>query len=63
MNQRISMNIDDLIELLKPHTKEVIMTTDKKTIDSFFDDKENVQSTRSIFKNGVTIHFLELESK
>jgi hypothetical protein len=65
------MKIDNLIELLKPNTKEVVLFLNKKTIDSFFEDieiddiyvttinVENPKNTRSIYRNGFTIHFLE----
>jgi hypothetical protein len=65
------MKIDNLITLLKPHTLETVLIIDKKTIDSFFDDieihedyiatfdVETLLDARSIYRNGVTIHFLE----
>ena len=68
------MKIDNLIELLKPHTTQAIITIDKKTIDSFFDELNNNSlnyatwknpdlnpiGIRAVCRNGVTIHFIEL---
>ena len=74
MKQITNMKIDKLIELLKPHTTEVIITIDKRTIDSFFDELNNNSwtyatwknpdpnpiGTRAVYRNGVTIYFIEL---
>lgn len=67
------MKVDKLIELLKPHITEAIITIDKRTIDSFFDELNNNSWTcgtwenpdpnpteiRALYKDGVTIHFKE----
>jgi len=63
----------NLIDFLKPTAEEAIVIVNKETIDSFFDNidlpktgyavwsnpKKN--KARSIFKDGVTIHFIDVE--
>ena len=63
----------NLIDFLKPTTEEAIIITNKETIDSFFDsidlpendyavwNNHKKNKVRSIFKDGVTIHFIELQ--
>ena len=62
------MNIDKLIDLFKETTEEVIIITNKETIDLFFNDIEtpidhvgfkinNPNDCRSIYRKGITIHF------
>ena len=63
----------NLIDFLKPTAEEAIIITNKETIDSFFDsidlpkngyavwNNPEKNKARSIFKDGVTIHFIELQ--
>lgn len=65
------MKIDKLIELL--NDEEIVIIVNKKTIDSFFDDIECVDSNsaifdtqihigvRGIYRNGINIHFVDKE--
>lgn len=63
----------NLIDFFKSTTEEVIIIVNKETIDSFFDGidfpktkygvwkKPKKNNVRSIFRDGVTIHFVDIE--
>ena len=71
------MKIDNLINEVKTTTKDLIIITNKRTIDSFFEDiNKDVGSSSSfgvfnkpkdskkaqgIYRRGVTIHFIDQE--
>lgn len=73
--QIIDMKIDKLIELLDSNTEEILIITNKKNIDSFFEDieKESIVGNHAIFnihnpigvrgisRKGIDFYFGELK--
>ena len=71
------MKIDNLINEVKTTTEDLIIITNKSTISSFFEDinkevsisgsfgvfnnTKNTNKAQSIFRGGVTIHFIDQE--
>lgn len=70
------MKIDNLINEVKTTTKDLIVITNKDTIDSFFEDisnevvvssfgvfdkPEGSKKAKSVYRGGVTIHFIDEE--
>jgi len=70
------MKIDSLINEVKTTTKDLIVITNKSTIDSFFEDitnevggssfgvfnkPEGSKKVRGVYRGGVTVHFIDQE--
>lgn len=70
------MKIDNLVNEVKTTTKDLIVITNKSTIDSFFEDlinevggssfvvfnkPEGSKKVRSVYRGVVTVHFIDQE--